>query len=134
MRGKTGGFSLIEALISLLVLSIGFIGLGQLQSRLWLAAGERHTRGDALLVAANLMEQTRGTLPTATGQPGSLPPVNPKTRTFTTGTSTRNRGQLIDIKTTVSWPTRVGRQTVQLHSSLESNVDLQDTRWLLPGN
>ena len=50
------GFSLLESLILLLVLSISMLGLGQLQVRLWVKAGSLHTLDEAYLLAVNLIE------------------------------------------------------------------------------
>ncbi len=54
---KQQGFSLLEALISLLILSISMLGLGQLQARLWRNSGELNRYTNANLLASNILTQ-----------------------------------------------------------------------------
>ena len=69
MHKNAQGFSLIEALITLLVLSVGMLGLGQLQARLWAGAGDLHALAGAYLLGENLLEISPLTwLPASTGQ------------------------------------------------------------------
>ena len=56
MPQRQKGFSLMESLISLLVFSIGMLGLGQLQARLWISSGNIHSANQALLIAENVAE------------------------------------------------------------------------------
>jgi Tfp pilus assembly protein PilV len=50
------GISLIEALITLLVLSIGLLGLGQLQARLWSSSAKLHATSNAYLLGTEYLE------------------------------------------------------------------------------
>ena len=42
MKTKLRGFSLIEAMIASLVLSVGLLGLARLQAQLWSSAAQLH--------------------------------------------------------------------------------------------
>ena len=46
----------MESLVTLLVFSIGMLGLGQLQARLWVNSGDIHSANLALLIAENVTE------------------------------------------------------------------------------
>ncbi|VAW72165.1 hypothetical protein MNBD_GAMMA14-986, partial [hydrothermal vent metagenome] len=59
MRHRQTGFSLVEALVSLLVLSIGWLGLGQLQARLSIASLNQSNMAYARLVQSVYYEKTR---------------------------------------------------------------------------
>ena len=58
----------MEALISLLVLSVGPLGLGQLQAALWKSAGQLYAESEAHLLSASYLE--RG-LSAAATEPGA---------------------------------------------------------------
>ena len=58
MAHRQTGFSLIEALVSLLVLSIGWLGLGQLQARLSISSLNQSDTAYARLIQSDLYEKT----------------------------------------------------------------------------
>jgi Tfp pilus assembly protein PilV len=135
MRKNTTGFSLIEALMTLLVLSIGLLGLGQLHARLWITAGELHTSADAGLLAANLTEIVSvAWLAEAEKQSAAtlLEPVIhaeisqyqvPPPRDFLTVTD-------VDLH----WTAPSGGHSLSLETLRNTRLDPLDTRWLLPAN
>ena len=52
------GFSLIEALVSVLVVSIGVLGLCRLQAQLWSSSSALHAGAAAKLLANSCLEKT----------------------------------------------------------------------------
>lgn len=46
----------MESLVTLLVLAIGLLGLGQLQARLWRSSGDLHRTQGAFLLAHDILE------------------------------------------------------------------------------
>jgi type II secretory pathway pseudopilin PulG len=127
---RAAGFSLIEALVTLLVLSIGLLGLGQLQTRLWRGSGDLHATDDAFLLAHNLLE-TRPlgwfgqAAPSGNGgkalavqitQSGLPPP-------FANLTTTR---------LAVRWQRPSGPKALALTLTWNNRINTRDARWLLP--
>ncbi len=51
---RTSGFSLIEVLVTLLILSIGLLGIAALQSRLHLSEAEAYQRAQALILLQDM--------------------------------------------------------------------------------
>lgn len=60
-RVSHAGFTLIEALIALTVLSLGLMGLAQLQARVFASAGQSKTQTVAVDLAHQKIEELRAT-------------------------------------------------------------------------
>jgi prepilin-type N-terminal cleavage/methylation domain-containing protein len=126
------GFSLIEALVSLLVLSIGILGLGQLQAGLWVNAAQLHLRDAALLIASNHSEiaEIQLIMPDSSI---SYPPEASAVYSadFDIETLTTTQDSTATSHTTVSWQGRTGMDALQLGTTLNTRFKPIDTRWLL---
>lgn len=129
------GFSLIEALVSVLVLTIGLLGLGQLQARLWSASGNLHAVGSAHLLAITRLENSvtsqlfgMGTTETAETS------VTHSGTTFGTVLSVSPGEFLTETGIRIYWDTPSGSHSIQLSTDNESGSTLSDTRWLLPAD
>ena len=59
MRKRTVGFVLIEALVALVVVAVGVLGIGKLSALLLRGTGESKTRAEALQVAQDRVEKAR---------------------------------------------------------------------------
>lgn len=59
MRAESQGFSLVEVLVALLVLSIGLLGLAMLQVQGMTANSDAYFRTEATVLAYDLMERMR---------------------------------------------------------------------------
>ena len=129
---RTAGFTLIESLLALVVLSIGLLGLGQLQARLWLAGSELHTTASAYTLGENLLETgARPWLGAAAAQlrrtpPG--PPVRAEVRRYRLPAAD---GYLATLQVDLHWRAAGGEQSVSLARSRDPRLDPRDTRWLL---
>jgi prepilin-type N-terminal cleavage/methylation domain-containing protein len=135
MDNRTAGFSLMESLITLLVLSIGLLGLGQLQARLWVNAGELHTRGDAGLLGANLMEIAPVAWLSEAEKHSAAMLFEPAVSTEIS----RHRSQppsdfLMVTDLNVHWVLPSGEHSLSLASTHNTSLDPRGTRWLLPAN
>src|SRR5574338_1424296 len=58
-RQKALGFGLIEALIALLIVSLGLLAISKLESLTITAAGEARSRSEAVTLAQKKLEQLR---------------------------------------------------------------------------
>ncbi len=133
MDGKQCGFSLIEALVSLLVLSTGLLGLAQLQARLWSASGDLHTSTEAYLLANNALEQstvaelmaTDSTLVSGQEIPGSA-------TAFIVTLGVTRQAQTTATSVRVAWETPGGPHSLTLTGTLYTNTRPSATRLLLP--
>jgi len=135
MNKNLGGFSLIEALITLLVLTIGLLGLGQLQARLWTVAGDLHTREDAYLLGENLLEISPLTwLPVSAEQNLVKQPETAIVATLDRNNPTDDRSALISTKVNMSWHRSSGKYVLSLSTTVNTNLSGENTRWLLPPN
>jgi len=135
MEKNTHGFSLIEALVALLVVSIGLLGLGQLQARLWAGAGELHTAGTAFLLAESLLEITPVSwLPAPAKQAHAAlfqPGLHAEIAHYplpATGAS------LVSTRIDVRWSSPTGNASLSLGRALDAGLDPLDSRWLLGEN
>lgn len=71
-RGRAAaGFSLIEVLVAIVLLSIGMLGLSALQARATLMGIESYQRTQALLLAQDMLDRIRANKPDAIGYVGS---------------------------------------------------------------
>lgn len=132
MQNRHQGFSLIEALVSLLVLGIGLLGLGQLQARLWSASGDLHSSAEAHLLANNILEKTaiakmiaRDLIAdTVAQQVGS-------TTLFTFDLSLTEQAQLAEARLRVEWRHQHGLRSLALDTAIFTASHAFDNRLLL---
>ena len=132
MRPRQTGFSLVEALVSLLVLSIGWLGLGQLQARLSLASLNQSNMAYARLVQSVYYEKTR-----SYGLSGVLPSL-PDSASFSSSSGTYSIQLSRSITNTVNdttirleWEDTDGPRSEIISLSLSTYPAPSDTRWLL---
>ena len=128
MPPRQAGFSLIEALISLLVLSIGLLGLGQLQARLSVASLNRASAAYARLIQTNLYEKTISYR--LSEIPGSEPVSTPSgLYTIQLFQSTEERLTTTGIR--IEWIDLDRDRNETINSILSTYPTPSDTRWLM---
>jgi len=128
MNRNNAGFSLVEALITLLVLSVGLLGLGQLQARLWTGAGDLHRQENAYLLGENLLETDR--LTWLTDRPLKTSGISVNTVRYPAGTN-RDSRKLTTIDLTLQWHQTAGVQSLTLSTTVNSHPEPGYTRCLL---
>ena len=127
------GISLIEALITLLVLSIGLLGLGQLQARLWSSSGKLHATSTGYSLGTSYLEIFAATQVIAPDLIADPPLQVQRSGTlFNTAVSFSEDGQLTETEIRVVWEDRNGPQAVNLGSVTNAASRASDTRLLLP--
>lgn len=135
MKENQEGFSLMEALISVLVLSIGLLGLGQLQARLWTSAGDIRSLGDAYLLSENLLEiSALGWLPPTTAQnlvTQSEPAISVTLDQLDPG---QDNSSLRITRANLNWRRPSDNQSLSVSNTVNTGLSAGDTRWLLPWN
>ena len=133
MLKNTLGFSLMEALLTVLVLSVGLLGLGQLQVRLWAADGDLHTLADAYLLGENLLEISRSAwLPAGTTQT-LIQQADPAIRaTLEQPEPAAGDGPVTAFTTDVRWQRPSGNYSLSLDTRANGAIASGDARWLLP--
>jgi len=131
--GRIAGFSLVEALVTLLVLSIGLLGLGRLQAQLWRGSGNLHAAADASLLADNLLEidpvdwlpeTGKNALYKQSGEHFSI-----TIKQFPESTPSEN---LTSTHLELRWWRPSGELSLQRTITRNDNIAPQDARWLLP--
>ena len=133
MGDADSGFSMIEALLTLVVLSVGLLGLGQLQVRLWLGSGELHTTEAAALLGGNLLE----ILPVdwladqkkQAAADALKPLISAETRQSRLPAP---QDALTTIRVDLRWTSPAGERSLSMQKTSASGLRPQDTRWLLP--
>lgn len=132
MASRQEGFSLIESLIALLVLSIGLLGLAQLQTGLWKSAGQLYARSEAYLLSASHLERTLAVPSQVSEQRFSAHSFWGYT-TFDSTLHAEPRGRLTEISVTTGWQDTSATNVLGLKTSVYRS-DKGDARWLLdPG-
>jgi Tfp pilus assembly protein PilV len=132
MKKFLRGISLIEALVTLLVLSIGLLGLGQLQARLWSSSSKLHATSNAYLLGTTYLEILTATqiiAPDLIATP-SLQTLRSGTL-FNTDVSLNADERLTEAEIRVAWEDRSGSQSVRLESVTDTASRPSDTLWLL---
>lgn len=129
---RGGGFTLIEALVTLLVLGIGLLGLGQLQAQLWRSSGDLHASQGAFLLAHDLLESRPLEWLPATAD-GPLP--HGKEIRYTYEITENNPQPSISALTTtrleLHWRDASGARALLLTTTRNTGIDPADARWLL---
>ncbi len=130
MAPEQGGFSLMEALISLLVLSVGLLGLARLQAQLWRASGTLYATADAYLLSEDLLERARG-------QTEAMPaPENQRLQSvfgrsvFTSILRVETRDRISVMEIASGWEDPASSHQLQLRSAAY-RPEPGDSRWLL---
>ncbi len=131
--GTDRGFSLLEALVTLLVLSVGLLGLGRLQARLWRDSAELRTNADAFLLAGNaletapvdwLVQSPAAELPGLAGHRYAV--------TLTQSESPSPADSLLITRLAFSWRQRSATRSLALSASRNTAIQPRDALWLLP--
>ena len=133
MANRHHGFSLIEALVSLVVLSIGLLGLGQLQARLWSASGDLHSNDEAHLLASNTLEKSAiAQMIAADLIADSSARLAGSATLFTVELSLTAQEQLAEARLRVEWQHQSGLRSLALDTAIFTDSHAADTRLLLP--
>jgi prepilin-type N-terminal cleavage/methylation domain-containing protein len=134
MRRHQQGFSLVEAMITLLVLSLGLLGLGRLQANLLASSADLHKTSDAYRLATSWLErfsyQVRIKQPASILTPGALlstPATKFKLSRQLSTTAALNSGHIV-----VEWDTPEGQRSIRLSSAACTQAPSSDQVWLLP--
>ncbi len=132
MTHRQTGFSLTEALITLLVLSIGWLGLGQLQARLSIAGLNQSSTAYARLIQSVYYEKTisyalSGVLPSPPDSTSLTSPFGAY-RIQLSRSATRT---LSDTTIQVEWEDTDTPHSEIISLSLSTYPLPSDTRWLL---
>ncbi len=131
MSVRQSGFSLMEALISLLVLSVGLLGLGHLQAALWKSAGQLYAVSEAYLLSASYLERGLSA--------GATEPAEQENRSTRSGSAytefdaavqLEQQGWVKEMDVASHWQDTSGAHTVSLRSSVYQPA-ISDSRWLL---
>jgi prepilin-type N-terminal cleavage/methylation domain-containing protein len=131
MKQRDKGFSLLESLVTLLVLSIGMLALGQLQARLWVNSGNTYRAELALLTAKNAIEliefssliTNEPALPHAPPPAFSPPGFHHELSVVSDDVTTTAEVQVV-------WQTATAPDSTTLQTRYSSNFLAEDAIWL----
>lgn len=132
MTRHQSGFSLTEALITLLVVSIGWLGLGQLQVRLSTATMNRSSAAYAQLLQSVYYEKMVSY--ELSGIPENFPdtePVSTPSTTYKVQLSPSVIDTLSDTRIEIEWTDINNTRNEVTSLTLNTHPDPYDTRWLL---
>ncbi len=121
----------MEALISLLVLSVGLLGLGQLQAALWKSAGQLYAVSEAYLLSANHLERglSAGETAFAALENRSAGSASGYTE-FDSVVNVEQQDCLTTMEISSRWQDTSGTNTVRLRTAVYRPA-IGDSRWLL---
>jgi len=126
------GFTLIEAMVSVVVLSIGLLGLVQLQARLWSASGDLHSTDEAYLLASNTLEKSAiAQMIAADLIADTTAQVTASATLFAVNLSLTEQQQLTEATVHVEWEHQSGLRSLALDSTVYTNSHAFDNRLLL---
>lgn len=134
MKKIMHGFSLIEAMISALVVSVGLLGLARLQGQLWASMGQVHTSTAAYRVGRDTVERLHSSI-----DDGEPLRAKRSFQSASAGAPLRTRVEMIqhaqwmEAKLHTRWEDAKGQQSVDLTFLRDVPAPAADTRWLLPG-
>ncbi|HFD80829.1 MAG TPA: hypothetical protein ENK05_10645 [Gammaproteobacteria bacterium] len=126
------GLSLLEALVTVLVLDIGLLGLGRLQLQLWRAATEIRSETHAIMLASSELELLHYLLSTDTDAP--IPAFRDQRdggSVFHSRVSMHPASTLAAVTAEVSWQSRGASRSVRLDTVVSTAARIRDSRWLL---
>lgn len=132
LRSKITGFSMIEVLVSLLVLSIGLLGLARLQARLWSNATDLTSTSEALSLATAAAErfETGWSNRSATGT--SLnEALAGNAETYDATLSVSEPSPEVRLRVDLQWDNQNGTHSMQLPSTILQPALNADVRWVL---
>lgn len=129
MRGRENGFTLVEGMIALLILSTGLLALARFQGGVTQASAQTKARSEALRLAEDKVETIRGfaslaaasVTTVAGGESDTLTGSNAVfTRSWTRTNVTAVGGvpACQEVQVTVTWQDRSGGQSVVLRTLL----------------
>lgn len=126
------GFSLTEALITLLVLSIGWLGLGQLQTRLSIATLNRSSAAYAQLIQSTYYEKTVSyDISDIQDNPPSTERLSTPSNIYNVQISRSTDTPQRDTTIRIEWEEVGDTRTEVIPLTLSSGSVPSDTRWLL---
>jgi prepilin-type N-terminal cleavage/methylation domain-containing protein len=129
---RTSGFSLVESLVTLLVLAVGLLGLGQLQTRLWRSSGELKTLQGAFLLANDRLEARSAAW---LAESGNRAPAENVDGTYSIVITDINSPSPVAHLTTTQimlrWQYSHTEHTLNLTATRNPGILPRDARWLL---
>ena len=129
------GFSLIEALLTMLISSIGLLGLGQLQAQLWAASGQLHAQNAAYQLGSDRLEMAAAAQLIAPDLIQAPPAQVSRNGTlYDTSLSITASGQLKETQIHITWTASSGPESITLGTAMETTGRTSDARLLLPAN
>lgn len=132
MENRHRGFTLIEAMVSVVVLSIGLLGLVQLQARLWSASGDLHSTDEAYLLASNTLEKSViARMIAADLIADTTAQITASATVFAVDLSLTEQEQLAEATVNVEWEHQSGLRSLALDSAIYTNYRASDNRLLL---
>jgi prepilin-type N-terminal cleavage/methylation domain-containing protein len=132
MENRHRGFTLIEAMVTVVVLSIGLLGLVQLQARLWSASGDLHSTDEAYLLASNTLEKSAiAQMITADLIADTRAQLAGSATLFAVNLSLTQQQQLAEARVRVEWEHQSGPRSLALDSAIYTNSRASDSRLLL---
>jgi prepilin-type N-terminal cleavage/methylation domain-containing protein len=132
MGNRHRGFTLIEAMVSVVVLSIGLLGLVQLQARLWSASGDLHSSDEAYLLASNTLEKSAIAQMIGADLIADSPAQFTASATlFAVDLSLTQQQQLAEATVRVEWEHQSGPRSLALQTTIYTNAHASDGRLLL---
>jgi type IV pilus modification protein PilV len=133
MKAVNGGFSLIEALVSLLILSIGVLGVCRLQATLWSSSVALHAAAMAGLLARDQLEKAvTAELTGVRHNQGGVARFVYAGSSFTSATSISHTEAITAAEVRVQWSDHTGSHSMALATATRGQPTAADSRWLLP--
>ncbi len=122
MHRRCAGFTLVEAMVALLILSVGLLALGRLQGTVTQSSAQAKARTEALRLAEGKIETLRGfnSMATLSGYANGSDTVTGTNALFTRSWNwtTTAIPATRSVNLTVTWSDRSGNQTVGLNALL----------------
>ena len=132
MENRHRGFTLIEAMVSVVVLSIGLLGLVQLQARLWSASGDLHSTDKAYLLASNTLEKSViAQIIAADLIADTTAQITASATLFAVDLSLTQQEQIAEATVRVKWEQQSGPRSLALDTAIYTNAHASDSRLLL---
>lgn len=132
MKYRHCGFSLIEAMVSVVVLSVGLLGLAQLQARLWSASGDLHSTDEAYLLASNALEKSIiAQMIAADLITDTAAQIAGSAALFAVDLSLTQQEPLSAATVRIEWEHQSGIRSLTLDSAIYTNARASDNRLLL---